>query len=81
MSKITRQIIFCFLDVIWDLFESHRGSSMDFQKSGGTTGVPQNSLAVMAQKSVLISTYLAPLGSSTSENPLLTPCGSKKCPK
>ena len=61
--KSIRKIIFCSLDVIWDLFEPNKGSAIDFQKFGGTSGVPRNHFAARAQKSVLISTYLALLGS------------------
>ena len=48
---------------------------MDFQKSLGTPGVPQNYYAVRDQKSVLISTYLALMGSyilQKAQNSLIT---------
>ena len=61
--KSIRKIIFWALDFIQDLFEFPKGSAKNFQRSGGTPGVPQNYFAVRDQKSVLILTYLALHGS------------------
>ena len=43
--KVSAKLFFCSLDVILDLFEFHKGSAMDFKKSGGTPGVPRNYFA------------------------------------
>ena len=48
---------------------------MDFQKSGGTSGVPRNYFAASDQKSVLISKYFALLDSyvlESAQNSLIT---------
>ena len=58
-----------------DIFECHNEPAMDFQKFGGTQGVPRNYFAAKDRKSVLISMYLALRGSyvlQSAQNSLIT---------